>query len=558
MSDEREGDELVENLKKLAEKKESEPPPELTRDVVINLAGMTPLQYAQQLTREAKKYRTPLRLLEKAVEEVRVEQATESLLMPHWQVTPLEEEVDIAALLADLEARILYHVAMPKHLAFVCALWIAQTWVHEHATYSPILFVTSPERDSGKSTLMNVIKFMVRRELSTVSITAAALYRSIEKWNPTFVIDEADKAFIKNFELEQVVNSGWTRGSGIIRCHPDTHEPVLFPTFCPKAIASKGKQAPDTILSRAIFITLKRRTRAETIAHFAHVDDAGFQRLRGQLARWAADNGQALGGRVPEPPDGFINRIASNWQLMLAIADSAGMGKRAREAARLIAGITDLTSEGVTLLEDIKAHFARSTLDYVGSKALIADLIADTERPWAEWSHGRPISEKGVAQLLHGFGIKPGMVGPENRRLRGYKKEWFEEAWERYLGTEKESESIPKEAPQTYSRTAPCNHSTFDDFSPVQPKSAVQEENAEKSNGNNALYGCTGNGASRGSERSFSPVPDDGLDLPASCRRCAHCGKNGTLPPSEIALPDRTVWLHRECEAAWMEENNGT
>src|SRR5262249_5743286 len=150
----------------------------------------------------------------------------------------------------------------------------------------------------------------------------------------------------------------------IIRCHPDTHEPAVFPTFCPKAIASKGKQAPDTILSRAIFITLKRRTRAETVAHFAHIDDAGFARIRSRLARWAADNEETLGRQVPEPPEGFINRIASNWQLLLAIADSAGAGKRARDAARLIAGITDLHSDGVTLLEDIKAHFAASTLDY--------------------------------------------------------------------------------------------------------------------------------------------------------------------------------------------------
>jgi putative DNA primase/helicase len=513
MSDDKEGDELVKKLEELAKKKEAEPPPELTKDVIINLAGMTPLQYAQQLSREAKKYRTPLRLLEKAVEEVRVEQATENLLMPHWQVTPIEEEVGIAALLADIEARILHHVAMPKHLAFVCALWIAQTWVHEHATYSPILFITSPERDSGKSTLINVIKFMVRRELSTVSVTAAALYRSIEKWNPTFVIDEADKAFVKNLELEQVVNSGWTRGSGIVRCHPDTHEPILFPTFCPKAIASKGKQAPDTILSRAIFIAIKRRTRAEAIGHFTHMDDAGFQRLRSQLIKWAADNGQILGSRVPEPPEGFINRIASNWQMMLAIADSAGAGQRAREAARMIAGITDLTSEGVALLEDIKAHFARSTLDYVGSKALIADLVADTERPWAEWSHGRSISEKGVAKILHEFGIKPGRVGPRDLRLRGYKAEWFKEEWDRYLETEKESEHPLKEGAQVSTCPPLCNHSVFDDNSSVHKQSGGQEENAEFCNENNAVDTWTGNGAPRGGERSFSSVPYDLPDL---------------------------------------------
>jgi Protein of unknown function (DUF3631) len=316
MSDDKEGDELVRKLAELEKKKESDPPPELTSDVIISLADLTPLHYAQQLSREAKKYRTPVRLLEKAVEAAKVEREAEKLLLPHWEVTPAEDPVDIAAALAEIEARILHHMAMPKHLAFVCALWIAQSWIHEHATYSPILYITSPERDSGKTTLINVIKFMVRRELSSVGISAAALYRSVEKWQPSLVIDEADKAFVKNLDLEQVVNSGWTRGSGIIRCHPDTHEPAVFPTFCPKAIASKGKQAPDTILSRAIFITLKRRTRAETVAHFAHIDDAGFVRTRSRLARWAADNGETLGRQVPEPPEGFINRIASNWQLL--------------------------------------------------------------------------------------------------------------------------------------------------------------------------------------------------------------------------------------------------
>ena len=276
MSDDREGDELVEKLKRLAEKKEAEPPPELTKDVIINLAGMTPLQYAQQLSREAKKYRTPVKLLEKAVEAVKVEQEAEKLLEPHWEVTPAENPVDAESLFADIEARVLLHVAMPRDLAFVVSLWIGQGWIHDHATYSPILFVTSAERDSGKSTLMGLIGFLVRRSLLSVGISAAALYRSIEKWHPSFVIDECDEAFVDNPELRQVINSGWTRGQGVVRCDPDTNEPREFSTFCPKAIASKGKKAPDTILSRAIFIVQKRRTKGERVSHFDHLDDGGF------------------------------------------------------------------------------------------------------------------------------------------------------------------------------------------------------------------------------------------------------------------------------------------
>jgi len=136
MSDEKEGDELVRKLAELEKKKQAEPPPELTSDVVINLAGMTPLQYAQQLAREAKNYRTPVKLLEKAVEAVRIEQEAEKLLEPHWEVPPSEDPVDAAQLFADIEARTLQHVVMPRDLAFVVALWIGQTWIHQHGTYS--------------------------------------------------------------------------------------------------------------------------------------------------------------------------------------------------------------------------------------------------------------------------------------------------------------------------------------------------------------------------------------------------------------------------------------
>jgi Protein of unknown function (DUF3631) len=558
VSDEKEGDELVRKLEQLAKKKESEPPPELTNDVIINLAGMTPLQYAQQVAREAKKYRTPVKLLEKAVEAVKVEQEAEKLLEPHWEVTPAEESVDAAKLFAALEARILLHVAMPKHLAFVCALWVGQSWIHEHATYSPILYVTSAERDSGKTTLMGIIAFLVRRSLSSVGISAAALYRSIEKWHPTFVIDEADEAFVDNPELRQVINSGWTRGQGVVRCDPDTNEPRKFSTFCPKAIASKGKKAPDTILSRAIFITQKRRTEAERVAHFSHIDDGGFQRLRSQLARWADDNGAVLGAVQPAMPEGFLNRLASNWQLMFAIADSIGEGKRAREAAQHIAGMTDLTSAGVELLADIKTMFARSSRqgDYLTTKEVLAGLLADPEKRWSEWTRGnKPITDRGVAELLHEYAITSHNVGPKGAQSKGYRKADFADAWARLVSEKKDTPTDPDPLPST--RPSPCNDSDFAENSAVYQGNGGRQEIDGFSSEINAVGGWTDTNqemAPSSELRADSDPFDDGIpDI--GIRRCHHCGKNGTL--SQVALPDRpgVAWLHRECEAAWLEAN---
>lgn len=512
------------------------PTPELTNEVVINLAGLTPLQYAQQLAREAKKYKTPVKLLDKAVEAVKIEKEAEKLLEPHWEVTPADDPVDAANLFADIEARILHHVAMPTHLAYVVALWIGQSWIHEHATYSPILFVTSAERDSGKSTLMGTIGFLVRRSLLSVGISAAALYRSIERWHPTFVIDEADDAFVDNPDLRQVINSGWTRGQGVVRCDPDTNEPRKFSTFCPKAIAGKGKNAPDTIQSRAIFIIQKRRTRDEPVIHFSHVDDPGFIHLRSQLARWATDNGEVLSLARPAMPDGFMNRTASNWQLLFAIADSLGeeAGRRARAAAQQIVGVTDLTSAGVELLRDLKAMFDRSTLDYLTSKAIIADLEADKEKQWAEWSRGKPITEKGVAGLLHAYGITSKSVGPKGAQAKGYRKSEFADAWDRYLpATEKIPPAEPGILPST--RQPLCNNKVFAENSAVDREAGSRERNGDFLGDINVVDGSTGKNPEIVPSANVNAF-DDGI--PDFLRRTPKVVRPPALGPTGDSLDD--------------------
>src|SRR5262249_16744871 len=121
---------------------------------------------------------------------------------------------------------------------------------------SPILYVTSAEKDSGKSTLLGVVNFLARRSLQSVDISGPALFRSIAKWQPTLIVDEADDALADNPDLRSVINSGWTRGQVVPRCHPDTHEVEIFSTLPPKVVAMKGRKLPATTLSRSIIIPM--------------------------------------------------------------------------------------------------------------------------------------------------------------------------------------------------------------------------------------------------------------------------------------------------------------
>jgi hypothetical protein len=103
--------------------------------------------------------------------------------------------------------------------AITVALWILMAWVHQEAAiHSPILLATSAEANSGKTTLLNLVGFIVPRGMSCVGTSEASLFRSVEMWTPAIIVDEADTILIDNEPLRAVVKSGYTRGSGVPRC----------------------------------------------------------------------------------------------------------------------------------------------------------------------------------------------------------------------------------------------------------------------------------------------------------------------------------------------------
>jgi hypothetical protein len=142
---------------------------------------------------------------------------------------------------------------------------------------------------------------------------------------------------------------------------------------------------------------MKRQLPDETVTDFDHLDDDGLARLRQQLARWAADNGAELANAAPEIPPGFHNRVRANWKPLLAIAENArDEWKRAAwQAAGAIEKVkaTFETSIGVQLLSSIRTLFEANHVDCMTSQQMVAYLTADSEEPWADYRHGRPLVE---------------------------------------------------------------------------------------------------------------------------------------------------------------------
>ena len=350
-------------------------------------------------------------------------------------IEPWDQPVDTHTLLIELMAQLRRFVVVQDDVAIAITLWILFSWVHEVAVHSPLLVATSAEPDSGKSTLLGVLGFLVPRPYSVVELTGTNIYRIVDLKNRTLLIDEADQLFRRKAALAEIINAGWTRGSARIPriVHGVIHE---FDAFCPKVIGMLGLNLPSTMASRAIVCMLWPKLPSEQVADFRHVDDDDFTTLRRKLMRWAADNAVLLKDATPVVPPGFSNRVTANWCLLLAIADVAGglWPEWARAAAVNLSHKRHQPSERLRLLAALQPIFA--TREQIPSAELVAQLTADPDGEWAEFRGRGPLSQRQVAALLAGFEIFPVVLHPTKRASlsrRGYRRSQFDDAFARFL-----------------------------------------------------------------------------------------------------------------------------
>ena len=135
-------------------------------------------------------------------------------------------------LLDDVVSLLHRYVILPADAAPAIALWILHAWALDAFDISPLLAITSATKRCGKTTLLDAVGMLVPRPLPASNITAAALFRAVEKFKPVMLIDEADTFFGEKDDLRGVINSGHRRSSAfVIRTVGDEHEPKTFSTW---------------------------------------------------------------------------------------------------------------------------------------------------------------------------------------------------------------------------------------------------------------------------------------------------------------------------------------
>jgi len=404
---------------------------------VVELAQLSPLEYDQHRKNEAENLGVRVETLDKEVRKVREPSENGCSGMSGIEdLEPWPEPVNGSELLSGLAESITRYCVLPDGAAEAVALWVLHTYCLDAATISPILLIHSPEKRCGKSTLLAVLTFLVRRPAPASNISPAVLYRAIEKYRVTLLIDEADTFLVgrnANDELRGVINSGHTRFNAYVwRNEGDNHEPKRFSTWGAKAIALIGN-AQDTIMDRSIVIPMRRKMPGETVSRLRIDRPEVFEGLTRKCQRWAEDNLDSLKENCePDVPGTLHDRAADNWRPLLAIAELAGWRKQADDAIQHLNVVEDQESTRTLLLCDIRDLFESRKTDKLWSEEIVSYLETLTDRPWPEWKGGKPMSQVQLARQLKSFKIKPQTIRIDDATRKGYERAQFEDVFSRY------------------------------------------------------------------------------------------------------------------------------
>jgi hypothetical protein len=407
---------------------------------IARLAALDSLAYDKERAGAAERLGCRVSTLDAEVEKARAKREEKKQTAGLCaDIEPWPSPVEIAELLDDVRSTIKRFIVCDGSTATAAALWVAFTWIIDHAQVAPLAVVTAPEKRCGKSQLLKIIGKLSRRPLPASNISPSAVFRVIEAAAPTMIIDEADSFFGDNEELRVILNSGHDRDHAfVMRTEKvgEAFEPKHFSTWCAKAVAGIGRLS-GTLMDRAIVLELRRKSATEKVERIRYADPATFTILARKLARFGCDHAVAIGAARPTIPEELNDRAQDNWEHLLAIADMAGGSwpNLARRAAIAISGESeDDLSLGEQLLLSIREAFEQDRADKLAREELLRRLIADEEGPWATWNKGKPIAAAQLRKRLAAFEIKTKKVRLDTyTTAQGFERRQFEDAWSRYL-----------------------------------------------------------------------------------------------------------------------------
>jgi hypothetical protein len=200
-----------------------------------------------------------------------------------WPAATLPKDYESEEqLFNEVKAFYVEHLDVSNELLFdVYAAFTLATWTTEDFNVVCYPFFLGPLA-SGKTRALECFHRLSYRSIMATSMSAASLFRALEAWHPTLLLDETEIYNRESMiEVLALLNSGYRRGMYAIRIEKIEEgcpQIAMFDTFGFKVLAGTEELAA-TLQSRCIITTMSKAVRHVNL----FVDEEKAQELRNKL-----------------------------------------------------------------------------------------------------------------------------------------------------------------------------------------------------------------------------------------------------------------------------------
>jgi len=219
-----------------------------------------------------------------------------------WFFPPQPSDFELAELYEEVKAFVKDHLVLLNEDQYdVLACWILASWKVEQLPSCPYLLFRG-EHESGKTRAIEVLQQLAYRAVPTIGISPAVLFRQIDAFGCTCLIDQAEDELNRKYEdgamKYAIVASGYKKGMYVARA--DKQDPTkihYYPTYAFKALASL-RSFDAAIDSRCIIMDMQ-----EANPPREDIDYARAEELRAKLLTW-----RLMADKLYETPETQLRR----------------------------------------------------------------------------------------------------------------------------------------------------------------------------------------------------------------------------------------------------------
>jgi len=271
--------------------------------------------------------------------------------------------------------------------AMLMALYTIQTYLMPIFDTTAYILITGPKR-SGKSKNFDVAEQLVFNPVRAVNMSVSSIFRIIEDWQATLLIDESDLDLPeKAAGIRTILLSGYKRGLFVLRTEKttkDRHFVERYDVFGPKMIVAPQGVAEtmreQMLLDRCIPITMQRTTDELLTKRSVRPSDPFWADIRHHLYCFALKHWREVADNLLEMPDKLplMSREYEKWSPLFAVAEYFGLFDElfsfCREKVSEVFLEEESESSEVKLLRFL-IHLFRSA--EAGGEALVKESVMD-------------------------------------------------------------------------------------------------------------------------------------------------------------------------------------